>query len=121
MIRDIRVKRVYETPSEEDGLRVLVDRLWPRGLHKESAHIDSWRKDLAPSPELRKWFDHQASRFEEFSARYVRELDENDEVPDFLEHTSAGLISLLYAAKDARVNHAVILKSYLISKLHKKH
>jgi uncharacterized protein YeaO (DUF488 family) len=89
-------------------------------LRKESARIDAWRKDLAPSPELRKWFDHQESRFEEFSARYIRELDQKAEVPDFLEHTSAGLISLLYAAKDTRVNHAVVLKSYLISKLHTK-
>src|ERR1700761_2427680 len=92
------IKRVYEDVTRQDGLRVLVDRLWPRGITKERARLDDWRKDLAPSPALRAWFDHDPERFAEFSNRYEKELGGNADVDAFLASV-AGLarVSLLYA------------------------
>lgn len=109
------IKRVYEPASEDDGYRVLVDRLWPRGVSKERAALDWWDKDIAPSPELRKWFGHRAERFEEFSEQYIAELDANSEAVAALldlqrEHP---LVTLVYAAKDPQCNHAMVLCDYL--------
>jgi uncharacterized protein YeaO (DUF488 family) len=111
------VKRVYEEVSQEDGLRVLVDRLWPRGMTKEAAHLDDWRKNLAPSSALRTWFGHDPKRFTEFTSRYERELASNAEVDAFLEAVAGKKrVSLLYAAKDPAVNHAIVLRTFLQSR-----
>src|SRR5580704_10907096 len=96
-----KLKRVYDKPTPGDGLRVLVDRLWPRGISKSEASIDEWAKDLAPSTELRQWFGHQPERWLEFKKHYTLELKKNEAVADFIEnHHSAKIISLIYAAKD---------------------
>ncbi|MDR4950917.1 DUF488 domain-containing protein [Chryseobacterium sp. ES2] len=112
----IALKRVYETPSPGDGYRVLVDRLWPRGLSKENADLDEWNKDLAPSTELRLWFHHDVALWKEFSEKYRKELDESNLGKDFLKHhKKQEKITLLYAAKDEEHCHAIILKKYLES------
>ncbi|MEZ6194079.1 MAG: DUF488 domain-containing protein [Phycisphaerales bacterium] len=110
-----QIKRVYDEPSEQDGTRVLVDRLWPRGLAKDDAALDIWAKDLAPSTELRKWFDHEPDRFKQFAERYRRELSENGSAVDaFLGQIDRRKrLTLLYAAKDPDINHAVVLKDFL--------
>lgn len=111
----IQIKRVYDEPAEDDGARVLVDRLWPRGLTKEDARLDLWAKDLAPSTELRKWFDHDPARFKHFAERYRRELDGNRAaVDDCLKQIDRRRrLTLLYAAKDPGINHAAVLKDFL--------
>lgn len=110
----IQVKRVYEAPSEEDGLRVLVERLWPRGLSKQRAAVDVWLKDVAPTPELRKWFGHDPAKWEEFRARYKAELAEKEDPINFLrEKDKEGIVTLIYAAKDEEHNSAVVLKEFL--------
>ena len=114
MFRTLPIKRVYEPPSKEDGFRVLVDRLWPRGLKKETAAIDEWAKDLAPSNELRKWFDHDPERWAGFQQRYKEELKANPAVALFVKtHGSKHRITLLYGAKDEVYNQAVVLQEYL--------
>ncbi len=111
-----KLKRIYEAPSKDDGYRVLVDRLWPRGQQKEAAKLDEWNKDIAPSPALRKWFDHQPARFEAFSAQYREELTAKAADLDRLRDTAkAKRVTLLYAAKDEHHNHAVVLKRVLES------
>jgi hypothetical protein len=111
----VKIKRIYETADEHDGFRVLVDRLWPRGVSKERAQVDQWCKDIAPSTQLRKWFNHDPERFEEFAHRYTEELDANREAVDMLTALFAkySTVTLLYAAKDPKVNHALVLKEYL--------
>jgi uncharacterized protein YeaO (DUF488 family) len=110
----IRIKRVYDEPQKDDGARVLVDRLWPRGLRKESAALTLWFKEIAPSPELRKWFAHDPARWTEFSRRYLAELKHNDEAVAQLKALSArGRMTLLYAAHDVDHNHALVLADYL--------
>jgi|GEM_PF-116687 len=113
---DVRIRRVYEDASADDGLRVLVDRLWPRGRSKQSAHIDVWLKDIAPSKDLRTWFGHIPERFDEFSSRYRRELDANPEAVGRLRELIAGhsRVTLLYGAKDSEHNNAVVLREYLL-------
>lgn len=110
----IAIKRIYEEPAASDGFRVLVDRLWPRGMTKERAALDLWLKAVSPSPSLRKWFGHDPAKFTEFQARYVAELDANTAVEDLrcicAEHPD---VTLLYAAKDPQVNHALVLRDYL--------
>ncbi len=112
---EIKIKRVYEQPEKNDGYRILVDRIWPRGVSKEEAAIDWWDKDIAPSTKLREWFGHVPERFEEFKEEYIHELDANaesvKEVLDALEKHP--LITLVYAAKDTEHNHALVLKEYL--------
>jgi uncharacterized protein YeaO (DUF488 family) len=108
----LRIKRVYERPSPEDGIRILVDRLWPRGLSKDAAALDHWFKDIAPSTELRKWFDHREDRFDEFRDRYRLELKANPSLAEFRKLTRSGKVTLLYAAHDEKVNHAVVLAEY---------
>ena len=107
----IRIKRVYEQPSHEDGKRILVDRLWPRGLSKEKASVDLWLKDIAPSTELRKWFAHDPSKWDEFKQRYLSELKENSEAVQTLkEELKKGQVTLVYAAKDEEHNDALVLQ-----------
>lgn len=111
---DIRVKRVYRAPRRSDGARVLVDRLWPRGLSRERLRFDQWAKELAPSTELRQWFGHDKVRWQEFTTRYADELDAQPEaVEALLALACEGPVTLLYAAKDEDLNNAVALKGYL--------
>lgn len=110
----IKIKRVYEKPDRADGLRVLVDRMWPRGLKKEEAKVDLWLKEVAPSAELRKWFGHEPEKCGEFSARYFRELKgKNKMVSELAEKVIDGPVTLLYAAKYEECNNATVLKEYL--------
>jgi uncharacterized protein YeaO (DUF488 family) len=109
-----RIKRVYEPPEKSDGQRVLVDRLWPRGLRKEDAALDGWEKDVAPSPELRKWFGHVPERFAEFSRRYRAELAHDGEAVAHLRALArTGPVTLLYGAHDEEHNQARVLADWL--------
>ena len=113
-VSDIRIKRVYDPPDKNDGARVLVDRLWPRGLPKESAALTLWLKEIAPSPELRKWFGHDPPRWVEFGRRYGAELAHNREgVARLADLSMRGTLTLLYAAHDVGHNHALVLEAYL--------
>ena len=106
----IKIKRVYEKPDKEDGFRILVDRLWPRGLTKEKASVDLWLKEIAPSTELRKWFGHDPKKWIEFKKRFLHELKENKEPVLLLkEQMKKGMITLVYAAKDEEHNEALVL------------
>ncbi|MFH0891554.1 MAG: DUF488 family protein [Candidatus Falkowbacteria bacterium] len=111
----VTIKRAYEEPSEKDGLRVLVDRLWPRGLNKEKAAIDLWLKDLAPSEDLRKWFEHDSRKWAEFRKRYGQELKKNLSSLETLKIIvrENRRVSLLYAAKDEKRNNAAVLLKFL--------
>ena len=110
----IHLKRVYEEPSSNDGVRVLVERLWPRGLTKERAAVDLWLKDVAPSPELRKWFGHDPARWEQFRERYRRELREKKDAVRLLKQKAKeGTVTLVYAARDEEHNGALVLKRVL--------
>ena len=110
----IQVKRVYEQPSRRDGLRILVDRLWPRGLTKERAAVKLWLKDLAPSTELRKWFGHDPAKWTQFQARYRRELREKKDALKLLRQKSKEqAVTLLYGARDEEHNEALVLKKVL--------
>ena len=107
----IKIKRVYEKPDKEDGKRILVDRLWPRGLTKEKASVDLWLKDIAPSTELRKWFGHDPDKWAAFRKRYHKELKENKEQVSLLkEQMKKGIVTLVYGAKDEEHNEALVLK-----------
>jgi len=109
----IRVKRVYEPPSPEDGERVLVDRLWPRGLSKEKARIDGWARDLSPSTELRRWY-HQGGSWPELQARYAVELEAQEEqLAELHRRAAAGTVTLVYASKEEVYNNAAALKAIL--------
>ena len=110
----IQLKRVYEEPSDKDGLRVLVERLWPRGVTKERAAVDLWLKDVAPSPELRKWFGHDPARWEQFQERYQKELRKQEEAVQLLKQKGKeGTVTLVYAARDEEHNGALALKRFL--------
>lgn len=109
----IKLKRIYETPSDDDGFRVLVDRLWPRGIKKESAHIDLWLKNVAPSNELRKWFGHDPQKWLEFKQRYTKELPADAFAQLRQLASEKPTLTLLFAAKDEDHNNAVVLKSLL--------
>jgi uncharacterized protein YeaO (DUF488 family) len=110
----IRLKRAYEAPSKADGERVLVERLWPRGLTKVRAALDLWLKDAAPSPELRKWFGHDPAKWELFEQRYWKELRARAEAVDILRRKAKhGTVTLVYAARDVEHNGAVALKQFL--------
>jgi uncharacterized protein YeaO (DUF488 family) len=116
----VRIRRVYEPPEETDGLRVLVDRLWPRGLKKNSARIDLWLRDLAPSTTLRKWFGHDPGKWAEFQRRYFAELDGcKEDIETLLTHARSGTVTLLFAAQEPHYNNAVALQRYLASRLAK--
>ena len=111
----IRIKRVYEKPAKEDGWRVLVDRLWPRGMKKEAAHLDVWMKDVAPSDALRKWFGHKPEKWNEFQKKYRAELAKKKELISELEKMAKehGTLTLLFGAKDEEHNEAVVLADAL--------
>jgi len=116
-VMNIRIKRVYEEPDRKDGTRILVDRLWPRGLTKEKAKVDLWLKDVAPSTELRKWFAHDPARWAEFQTRYREELRSNKQQVSLLrEEASKGPVTLVYGARDQEHNEAVVLQELLKSK-----
>ena len=116
-MRSIQIKRAYEEPHREDGTRILVDRLWPRGLTKEKARVDLWLKDVAPSTELRKWFAHDPTKWAEFRSRYIEELKRNSEQLSLLRQEAAkGTVTLVYGAKDQQHNEAVILQRLLTEK-----
>lgn len=113
----IRLKRTYDPPGPEDGARLLVERLWPRGLTKEKARIDEWFKDLAPTPALRGWYAHDPGKWDAFRRRYLRELRGNTaEVDRLRERLKKGPVTFVYAAKDEERNSALVLKEYLEGK-----
>lgn len=114
---NIQIKRVYEKPRKEDGRRILVDRLWPRGLTKEKAGIDLWLKEIAPSTELRKWFAHDPEKWVEFQKRYHRELRANESQVSILkEQVKKGVVTLVYGAKDKEHNEALVIAEWLQQK-----
>jgi uncharacterized protein YeaO (DUF488 family) len=109
----LKLKRVYEEPSVGDGYRVLVERLWPRGMTKERAAVDLWLKDIAPGPELRKWFGHDPARWKEFQKRYRAELMGKGELVDLIRRKSrGGTVTFVYAARDTERNSAIVLKAF---------
>ena len=111
---DIRLKRAYDEPDEDDGYRVLIDRLWPRGVSRERARLDEWARELAPSAELRRWFGHDPSRFAEFRTRYESELGQQGAKLDELRRRARqGALTLVYAARDTEHNDAVVLADIL--------
>ncbi|WP_417602241.1 DUF488 domain-containing protein [Owenweeksia hongkongensis] len=112
---NIEIKRIYEEPSEDGGYRVLVDKLWPRGVSKTDAKLDKWWKEIAPSTELRKWFDHDPEKWDDFSKSYTQELKNyTNEIEDFLKNIDQRKrVTLLYGAKDENHNHALVLKQFI--------
>jgi uncharacterized protein YeaO (DUF488 family) len=116
----IKLKRVYDAPSKSDGCRILIDRIWPRGIRKEKARIDIWLKEAAPSTALRKWFDHDPAKWQEFKKRYFPELDDlGSVVEELLKQANEGVVTLVYGARDPRNNNAVALEEYLALRSHK--
>ncbi len=117
----LQIKRVYEEPNPRDGYRILIDRLWPRGISKNEAKVDDWAKAIAPSTEIRIEFNHVPARMEVFRVKYIAELDDNPEAAKFVDFFAEKLkqtnVTLLYGAKDERVNHAVILRDWFSGKL----
>jgi uncharacterized protein YeaO (DUF488 family) len=118
MNRDIRIKRVYEKPEDKDGLRILVDRVWPRGLTRKQIHADLWLQELAPSAPLRKWFAHDHSKWEEFKAHYFEELNiQTETIQKLLDQAEDKPITLLFSARDTQYNQAAALRDNLINRL----
>jgi uncharacterized protein YeaO (DUF488 family) len=110
----VQVKRVYEKPAKADGRRVLVDRIWPRGLTKKEAQIDDWLKEIAPSARLRKWFGHDPARWKDFKKRYAAELkNQREKVEQLAQSARKRTVTLLFGAKDLEHNNAVVLKEFL--------
>ena len=113
----IKIKRVYDAPVPDDGIRILVDRLWPRGLTKEKANVDLWLKEIAPSNELRKWYGHDPRKWVEFKKKYFKYLDTKRElVSQIIQKTKERDVTLLYSSKEEKVNNAVALKEYVEKK-----
>jgi uncharacterized protein YeaO (DUF488 family) len=111
---NIKIKRVYEQPDKKDGERILVDRLWPRGLTKEKASVDLWLKEIAPSTELRKWFAHDPKKWKSFRGRYETEIRHNDDLIKVLKDKAReGTVTLIYGARDQKHNEALVLKQFL--------
>lgn len=111
------IRRAYDEPTHNDGRRVLIDRIWPRGVSKSDAKIDDWPRDIAPSDELRRWFDHDPDRWGAFRQRYRAELaNHHDLIDQFLEWTAHGRVTLVYGAKDQEHNNAVVLREFLDEK-----
>ncbi len=111
-MRDVEIKRIYDEPARGDGYRVLIDRLWPRGITKERAHLNEWAKDVAPSTELREWFSHDPARMSEFCTRYLHELHavHPHALAALAKESEKTRVTLLYAAHDPKINHAIVLK-----------
>jgi uncharacterized protein YeaO (DUF488 family) len=117
-VSEIRTRRVYDPPAREDGARLLVDRLWPRGLKKDRLQLTSWLKEVAPGDSLRQWFNHEPERWKEFQRRYAAELEKRPRAwQPILEAARTGRVTLLFAAKDEQHNNAVALKDFLERKL----
>jgi uncharacterized protein YeaO (DUF488 family) len=117
----IQVKRAYERPGADDGARFLVERLWPRGVRKQNLRIEDWLKDVAPSSELRRWFQHDAAKWDEFRRRYFRELEKHaDAWQPLLTRARRGRVTLVYSAHDIEHNNAVALKEFLNQKIRAK-
>ena len=112
----VRIKRVYDEPAADDGERILIDRLWPRGISKEKAAFDEWMKEVAPTSELRKWFDHRPERWDEFKERYRAELQGNPAVEALRARVAAGKVTLLYGSRNREFNHAAVLADFLAEK-----
>jgi uncharacterized protein YeaO (DUF488 family) len=111
---EIYVKRAYDKPQKSDGFRVLIDRVWPRGVRKEDLKLDEWLKDLAPTTELRRWFGHDPDKWEEFRSRYFGELDSHpDEIQKLRQQARKGPVTIVFGAREERFNNAVALKEYL--------
>jgi uncharacterized protein YeaO (DUF488 family) len=121
MDMELKMKRIYESTEETDGFRILVDRLWPRGVKKEAAQLDAWLKDSAPSPDLRKWFDHDREKFNTFKEQYEEELLTNPPTAaaaaEILKQLEATDVTLVYAARDPEINHVVVLRDFLESQM----
>lgn len=113
MFRDVSIKRVYDAPAKADGIRVLVDRIWPRGLKKADAKIDIWLKEVAPSTKLRQWFAHDPEKWSDFRVRYLAELKGNTALTELKALSRKDKITLVYAARDGEHNNAVVLKDLL--------
>ena len=114
----IGLKRAYDPPAKSDGRRILVDRVWPRGIARDDLQIDAWLKDLAPSTELRKWFGHDPAKWDEFRKRYAGELEQRSEaLEELVEKARAGRVTLVFSAKDTEHNNAVALKEHLERRL----
>lgn len=115
------MKRIYDPPEPDDGLRYLVERLWPRGMKKESVKVDGWLKEVAPSPQLRTWFSHDPAKWKEFQRRYFAELNNNPSawIP-LVEAEQKGNLTLLFSARDIQHNSAVALKNFLLSRIRRQ-
>ncbi|KID42209.1 DUF488 domain-containing protein [Fructilactobacillus fructivorans] len=115
---ELKLERIYTKPADKDGYRILVDRLWPRGISKVNADLDVWFKSIAPSTDLRKWFGHDPAKFDEFKQKYLEELKNNSQMPGFVSlvatHLKSGNVILLYGAKDTKHNQAIIIYHYLL-------
>jgi uncharacterized protein YeaO (DUF488 family) len=117
----IRIKRAYEKPVKEDGYRILVDRLWPRGIKKETAKIECWPKELAPSNALRQWYGHDPDKWAEFKSRYFVELAAQEKgVKELIEYVRKGPVTFVYSSKEANINNAAALKEYVDSIVNEK-
>lgn len=115
----IQTKRVYEAASKADGVRILIDRIWPRGVSKEKAKIDFWAKEVAPSTELRQWYRHEPSKWVEFQRRYYEELDENQQHYDALTaYLKGDVVTLVYSSKETKLNNATALQQYIEKRLY---
>jgi uncharacterized protein YeaO (DUF488 family) len=111
---DLKIKRVYEPYAEDDGVRILVDRLWPRGIKKEDAHIDRWFKEVAPSNELRKWYNHEPEKFEAFSQKYYAEIDKTKALTELLDYIKQHkTVTLVFSSKEPALNNAVVLRAII--------
>ncbi|MDH3286092.1 MAG: DUF488 family protein [Acidobacteriota bacterium] len=110
----IRIKRIYEKPGAADGCRILIDRLWPRGVSREKARLDLWAKSVAPSHELRRWYRHDSEKWDEFRRRYFAELDANPEgVAELLDRVDQETVTLLFSSREEQLNNAAALREYL--------
>ena len=119
---NIQIKRIYDEPAKEDGKRILVDRLWPRGISKDMAKIDLWAKDVAPSHELRKWFSHDRDKWIEFQEKYFSELDPKTEsLNSIAELIKNNKVTFIFSSKEVRLNNAAALKEYFEQKNKEKH
>lgn len=112
-MKNIKTKRVYDPFEKDDGFRVLIDRLWPRGIKKEDAHIDEWVKDISPSDELRKWYSHDPEKWKEFKKRYYNELRDKGDLLSTLANREGKTITLIFSSKELKYNNAEALKEYL--------
>jgi uncharacterized protein YeaO (DUF488 family) len=111
---EIRIKRAYEVPEQSDGRRILVDRLWPRGISKEKAKIDLWAKELSPSNELRRWYGHESGKWLAFKTKYFAELDANPEkMEELIDYVQSGTVTFVYSSKEEFLNNAIALKEYI--------